>query len=202
MVLSGGASRRFGSDKSRAELDGRPLLERVIEVVSPLVGELIVVGPWAPAGCRHVLEPERFQGPVAALAFGLAHVAAPAALVLGGDHPLLERRLLVELLARAADRPDVVAQAVVPVGPSGPEPLVACYRNTVIAPAERLLADGQRSMRSLLEVIEVDWMKEPEWRALDPDGLSFLDVDHPEDLQRLERLGRRDRLGWDSDPER
>ena len=205
VVLAGGASRRFGSDKTRAELHGRSLLERVVQVVAPLVGELVVVGPWAPSGCRQVLEPERFQGPLAAMAFGLDHVAAPVALVLGGDHPLLEPRLLRELLARAGRDTAGGFQAVVPLGPTGPEPLVGCYRHTVADSAGGLLAEGRRSLRALLEVIEVDWMPEAEWRPFDPGGNSFLDIDHREDLDRLARRSdsradpRPDPL---SDPER
>ena len=210
VILAGGASSRFGSDKTRALLDGRTLLDRVVDTVAPLVDELVVVGPWAPAGARHVLEPDRFQGPLAALAFGLDNVTTAdpesACLVLGGDHPLVQPGLLVELVERLdAATPDGV-QAVVPVSADRPQPLVACYRPSVAASADRVLASGQRSLRALLDVIRVDWMTEPQWRALDPQGLSFMDVDSPADLARLGLahvdLAQPERPDKSSEPER
>ena len=43
IVLAGGASSRFGSDKLAAELDGRPLLHHALEAVAEVAGRIIVV---------------------------------------------------------------------------------------------------------------------------------------------------------------
>lgn len=188
VVLAGGAARRFGTDKTRATVAGSTLLERVVDAVEPLVTEVVVVGPWAPPGRRHLVEPDRFRGPLAGLAFGLRQVSDPHSLVLGGDHPLIERALLGLLMARQE-----TADAVVPLGPSGPEPLVACYRTGVADHAEQLLADGERRLRSLLGVVDTSWLVEDEWRRVDPEGRSFLDVDRRADLELVRRSARPER---------
>jgi molybdopterin-guanine dinucleotide biosynthesis protein A len=43
IVLAGGFSTRFGQDKGVLELANKPLIKRVVDVVSPLVDETIVV---------------------------------------------------------------------------------------------------------------------------------------------------------------
>ena len=182
VVLSGGASRRFGRDKSGATVDGTPMLERVVDAVRPLVDEVVVVGPWAPVGVDHVLEADRYRGPLAGLAFGLGHVSAAHALVLAGDHPLIRPEVLHLLLDRRH-----LGDAVVPTGRSGPQPLVALYGRQVLGAAQRLLDAGERRLLSLLGHVDTAWLGEGVWRAVDPDGASFLDVDTPADLAALER---------------
>lgn len=193
VVLAGGRSSRFGSDKTRAVVRGTTLLERVLDVAGPLVDEVVVVGHWAPPGVRMLHEPTPDLGPLAGLAHGLRHVAADHALVLAGDHPLLEPALLRLLLARGAGLRDaggspdaVVPDAVVPLGPDGPEPLVACYRTALADAADERIARGRRSVRGFLETLQVDLVDRSVWSQVDPDGRSFLDIDSAEDLTAIE----------------
>ena len=43
IVLAGGASTRFGGDKLRATLDGRPLLDHALEAVGAIANPVVVV---------------------------------------------------------------------------------------------------------------------------------------------------------------
>jgi len=47
---------------------------------------------------------------------------------------------------------------------------------------ERLLAAGERRMRALIRDLDPLGVPEERWRALDPDGRTFRDVDRPGDL--------------------
>jgi molybdopterin-guanine dinucleotide biosynthesis protein A len=182
LVLAGGAASRFGADKTRAELEGRPVLAHVLDAVDLVASRVVVVGPWAPAGREHHDEPGPRRGPAAAIAFGMGLVDADAVLVVGGDHPLLRPALLSSLVARLlAGR----SGAVVPVRDGRDEPLVACYRREVGAVAAGLVAAGERHMRAVLDAVVVERVAPGDWRPLDPDGRSFLDVDTPEDLVRV-----------------
>ena len=185
VILSGGQSSRFGSEKSRAQFGNTTLLERAITAASALTEEVLVIGPWAPEGTNYVVEPERFGGPVGALAFALTQVSAEQVLVLAGDHPLLQPRLLAELIRLCTEGDSV---AVVPVTEHGPQPLVACYDRSVLSDAELMLGQGERSMRGLLARITTQYMPEQEWRTFDAHGWSFLDVDTPSDLAELLHL--------------
>lgn len=185
VVLAGGRSRRFGTDKATARVGGSPLLCRVLDVAAPLVDEVLVVGPWAPPGFARTLEPVRYEGPLAGLAWGLGAIGTGHALALGCDHPLLVPGLLGHLLARRRE-----ADAVVTRGPNGPEPLVGVYDTGLASVASELTDSGERRLGALLEHCSVAWVGEEHWRGFDPEGRSFLDVDWPEDVDRIEALAR------------
>jgi len=82
IVLAGGASSRFGSDKLAASLDGRPLLHHALEAGGAVAGSIvIVIAPEAPVpsvpeglGSRVVIARDlaAHGGPLAGLAAGLA----------------------------------------------------------------------------------------------------------------------------------
>lgn len=71
-ILAGGASRRFGSDKALAMLDGRTLLDHARDALAPHCDALVVVGrlggiaDWPRPG----------MGPLGAIAGALDHAAA------------------------------------------------------------------------------------------------------------------------------
>lgn len=99
VVLAGGESRRFGSDKLVADLAGRTLLERAVEGLPPEV-PVIVVGPVRPLGreVEVVREEPAGGGPAAALVAGLRralHHDPDLVLAVPGDAPAGGRAALV-----------------------------------------------------------------------------------------------------------
>lgn len=183
MVLAGGASTRFGSDKTRAQWHGVTLLEGVLNVVTPLVDEVFVVGPWAPSGVSHGTEPVADLGPLAGLAHGLSSVDAELALVIAVDHPVLQPALCSLLIERLRSSG---ADAVVPIGPDGLEPLVAAYRTSLAARAARLLDDGERRVRAIFDGANVEFLTEDDWSTVDLNGWSFRDADRPTELVEIQ----------------
>jgi molybdopterin-guanine dinucleotide biosynthesis protein A len=191
IVLAGGASRRFGSDKLDATLDGRRLLVRAIEAVGAAAGEVIVVvGPGDTRALpdrtgnvpvRRIEDPESYGGPLVGLLAGLEAAREPLALVAGGDMPTLNADVL-RLLTRAlaSGGPD---EAAVLVRQGVDRPLPGAVRNgAATQQARRLLAEDERSLRALFRALRTRRIAEHEWRGLDPAGDTLRDIDRPEDL--------------------
>jgi molybdopterin-guanine dinucleotide biosynthesis protein A len=64
------------------------------------------------------------------------------------------------------------------------EPLPAALRTGLATDAvRRLVADGERSLRSLFERLPTRAIDEAAWRPLDPDGSTLFDVDEVGDLE-------------------
>jgi molybdopterin-guanine dinucleotide biosynthesis protein A len=190
-VLAGGASRRMGRDKATMPVGGVELAATVLAAAARVAAPVVLVAPEGhPArrlAGRVVTDPA--QGPLAALAAALAALDAADVLVLAGDHPGLRVELLAHLLA-LAPRGEAVACR------RGPrlEPLVAVYRRApALVAARRALPGGsggvkpslpgsRGSLLGLLADLRTVVVEEAEWRAIDPDGRSFVDLDDPDDL--------------------
>ncbi len=94
IVLAGGRSARFGRDKLVEPIDGRPMLDHVIERVRAVATDIVVVGrsdaPATEPGAFRVVGDDRpFEGPLAGLGAGLRALdpAIELVLVVGGDMP-------------------------------------------------------------------------------------------------------------------
>ena len=198
LLLTGGASRRMGSDKALLELDGRRLVDRAAAVLGAVAAPVIEVGPgWAP-GLACVREDPPGSGPLAALWAGAEALRtmgnrsavqpagdrpAEAVLVLAVDMPAVSAALL-RLLAEWPG-----AHTVVPTSGGHPQPLCARYGIDALAAIPGLLSTGQRSLRSLLVAVEgqpggIDWVGRDQWRRVASSD-AFCDLDTPEDLRRL-----------------
>jgi len=189
-VLAGGASRRMGRDKATLPVGGVELAATVLAAAARVAAPVVLVAPEGhPArrlAARVVTDPG--LGPLAALAAALDALDAGHVLVLAGDHPGLRVELLAHLVA-LAPRGEAVACR------RGPrlEPLVAVYqRAPALAAARARLAGGagDASLLGLLADLRTVVVEEATWRAIDPDGRSFVDLDDPDDLAAWE-TGRR-----------
>ncbi|HTG38636.1 molybdenum cofactor guanylyltransferase [Sphingomonas sp.] len=104
-VLAGGESRRFGSDKAAALLDGRALIDHALAALGPHCDALVVVGRDWP-GVRGVPDrPAPGLGPLGGLNAALHHgadIGAEAVLTLGCDTPAVPHALLAMLAMLAA----------------------------------------------------------------------------------------------------
>jgi len=194
IVLAGGRSSRFGSDKLAAMLDGRSLLHQALEAIAAVACTLIVVSapgvepplPEALAGrVRIVHDPEPFGGPLVGLVAALAGVQTPTVLVAGGDMPHMVPAVLLRLVAACGPaRPAVHLEVPGRIQPLPMALDVLAARTAGSAVIER----GGRSLRDLLRQLGAASIPAPAWLALDPAGRTVTDVDRPGDLDRAENF--------------
>lgn len=186
IVLAGGRSSRFGSDKALAPWKGTTMLEAVLSAIKPLFPLVIVVarnldrlrsleGP----GVR--LVPDAFQPehPLGGLHTGLSACPTAHAFACGCDMPLVNPAL-VRLVSGHAPGFD----AVVPVFDGYPQPLFAVYSRDCLPAMGEMIAEGNLRMGDLARRVKARLIPEEEVRTADPKGVSFMDVDTPGDLHR------------------
>jgi molybdenum cofactor guanylyltransferase len=195
IVLAGGASSRFGSDKLNATLDGQTLLVRAVAAVAAVSSEVVVVvapgddrplpgADLVPVPVRRAQDPETHGGPLVGLLAGLEAAREPIAVVVGGDMPALSVDVL-RTLSTALGLADRGHEAAVLVRSGVFRPLPAAVRNgAATQAARRILGDGERSLVALMRELRTRHLPEAAWRGLDPAGATLLDVDTPEDLPR------------------
>lgn len=208
IVLAGGRSSRLAGlelgagGKAAVLVGGEPCLGRVCGAVAAVVPRVIVVAaagqplPPLPHGVEIIRDATPDAGPLAAMRDGLAHGLSSMppprwAFVASCDVPFLKPavvRLLVETARSSA------ARFVVPLVAGHPQVLAAVLACDLAASIAALAAAG-RGPRAVLDDLAarqpeaVRFVMPEELVTIDPDLDSFLDLDTPADLVRLESRG-------------
>ena len=181
VVMAGGRSLRMGRDKATLLLGEQTLLQRVIDVVAPVFGEVSVSvrEQRIDVGWPQICDEQPDGGPLAGLCAALAQARTPWIFALATDMPFIAPALIELLAARRAG-----FDAVVPIVHGHPQPLAAFYATSCLTVVRALLDDdgGRRSLRAALERLNVCYVDESLLRAADPQLRSFFDLDTPQDL--------------------
>lgn len=210
IVLAGGGSTRLaavaeatGGGKALLTFRGKTFLEHVVAAVAAEVGQTIVVA--APGqtllpvdGVRLVHDSTPGAGPLAGIRDGLraaldvdhGDATRPRlAVVTSCDLPLLRPEIVRLLLDAAADSG---ALWTVPTVHGHRQVLVSVMRVEMLPRIDAWLASGRRDLRGLLaEMVRhdphsVSEVTQAACTAVDPTLLSFVDIDTPGDLERLQ----------------
>lgn len=179
IILAGGDSTRMGSDKANLVLGEQTLLQHVIATMQQLFPEVIVsVRQFRPEiSLPQICDEELDAGPLAGVAAGLGKITLPWAFVVACDMPFMQTAV-VDLLSRF--RPGF--QAVVPVVHAYPQPLAAFYARSCLDTINAHLAGGgKRSLRAILEKLNVRYVEETELLQAGTELRSFFDLDTPQD---------------------
>ena len=183
-VMAGGLSRRMGRDKAWLDLgDGRPLIRRVVDVVSLVADDVLIVANddrYRALGPRVV--PDRYpgSGALGGIATGLSAAAHDHVIVVACDMPSLRPEAL-RLLIEGSEGYDVV----VPLVRGEPHPLHALYTKACLPAIETAVAEGRLRVADALAELRVRTIEEAEMRVVDPDLVSVTNLNTPEDLAAL-----------------
>ena len=147
VLLVGGASRRFGSPKALARLDGETLAERAWRVLGDACDERIAVGKGADAVALPfplVDDGTDVRAPIAGVVAGLRAAHADVCVFLPVDCPLISAESLRRLAEAAPAQP-----------PTGPLP--GAYLRASLPQLETKLVRGEYTLRDLdATVVELD----------------------------------------------
>ncbi len=191
-ILAGGASARLGRDKALVEFDGVPLIVRAARLLDSLTGVSTVIGPpvrFAGLRLRVVPDDEPGLGPLGGIATALRVSKEPWNLVIGCDLPYLTPDWLAYLIGRASgSRVDVLW----PQSERGPEPLCAMYHSRCEGAVATALARGVRKVTDGFAGLQIEMITCSEWKAFDPEGLLFKNMNLPEDYEEAQSRLRRE----------
>ncbi len=198
IVLAGGSSSRFGQDKGRIELAGKPLIRHVVDAVQRLVDEVIIVvnsqerlakyAGLVPADVRFAVDVCESNSPLVGALTGFGVAKGKYALLVAGDMPFVSRdvvSLLFDLCVGKA--------AVVPRWPDGQvEPLHSVYETKAALDAAKCVVDeGKLCMQDMIERLRgVRYVSTLVVQQLDPDFRTFFSVNSPVDLKKAAAMAK------------
>jgi len=177
-LLTGGASRRMGFDKTVVEVGGVPNARRLAAVLRQVAGPLVEVGPGR-SGLTAVSEHPPGQGPLVAACAAREVLQAAGhsgpILLLASDLPFMTAEVLTVIVTWPG------SASVVPRVDGLAQPLCARWSAADLAAAAVLVAEGERSMRLLVRRPGVVFVDQEEW----PESVAR----HADTLDDLARLG-------------
>ena len=186
-VLAGGKGKRLGMNKALLELDGKTLLDRILEVLLDIFPSILLVvqnennslrpdyGPRVEVASDIIPE----KGPLGGIYTALERSTAPNVFVIACDMPYPDSELIRCLLALAPEK-----EAVVPRRGEYIEPLFAVYRRDVRDRIRDRLEAGNLKIHDFIRELDVRYLDEEEIAACDPSFRSFFNINTPEDLEK------------------
>ena len=188
VILAGGKSSRFGSNKALAIHQGTVLIEGITRRLAGLFPEnlLITNTPEEYAFLNWPTAGDQFQncGPLAGIHAALRTISQPRAFVCGCDMPLLNPALIRFLCQLPGDH-----EVVLPWLPEGPEPLYAVYSKKALPVIEAHLAKNQCKIGMVYEKLRIRKVAAEEILQILPDFTTFQNINHQHDLARLATMG-------------
>jgi molybdopterin-guanine dinucleotide biosynthesis protein A len=185
VILAGGQSSRFGSNKALAIWHGKFLIQHVRDTLAAVFNDCLLVTntPEQYEFLNMPMIKDRYQnmGPLAGIHAALRHTGKPWIFVMGCDMPAVTPEVITFLCDFAKEEFD----AVIPWHEKGPEPLCGLYRKTALATIELQLQNKKAQAQELLEKLSVRKVIEEEMQAVTGDLQVFYNVNCEQDLDSL-----------------
>ena len=196
IILAGGKSSRLGWSKALQVIEGKSLIQWVVDRLAILSTEIIIAtadGEAIPCSSAAMIKTAADiypgKGPLVGIYSGLIASSSSRAIIVGCDTPFLSVSLL-EYMTQICPTFDVV----VPRIKNELEPLCAVYSKNCLVPIQELLERDERQIRKLFSMVKVKYIEEDEINRFDPNHLSFFNINTQDNLEMARKLAAE--KGW------
>jgi molybdopterin-guanine dinucleotide biosynthesis protein A len=162
----------------------RTLLEATGATLEAACDEVLVVAFRGERAVPYRVVPDLYRdgGSLGGIYSGLSAAAGAFALAVATDMPFLSLPLVRWMVDQPRDY-----DVLLPVT-DRPEPLHAIYGRACLGPLRRRLEAGQLRISDFLAEVRVRQVPADVLRRYDPEGLSFFNVNTPDDLERARAI--------------
>ena len=186
-------SARMGEDKALKLFLGRPLIQRVIDRLTPIADEIIVTtnrpAEYEFLKARLVPDLKPGRGALGGLYTAIASATSPLVAVAACDMPFASSKLFEGALRLMVEED---ADVVIAKTKDSYEPLHALYRRKTCLPAiESAISAGQWKVISWFPQVKVRALTADEVKIFDPSGLCFWNLNTPEEFDKAEEISNR-----------
>ncbi len=189
VILAGGKSRRMGENKALLQLGGDTLISHVIRRMRLVTDELLLITN-SPSEYSYLDLPMREDiipntGALGGIYTGLSYASHDAVLCVACDSPFLEPKLLAYLVSVLTEYDAVMPYTTSPDATQIMlQTLCAVYAKCCLPIIERMLQESELRVHALQEWAHIKRISPEIWQRLDPNGISFFNINTPEDFDR------------------
>lgn len=196
VVLAGGFSKRFGQDKGLVKLADKPLILHILDKVSTIVDEILVVVSsknqekaytcFLKQKVKIVIDKYETQSPLVGALTGFENTFGEYSLLLSCDTPFVSSQIASLLFELCVNK-----DATIPRWPNGHiESLQAVYyTKSAIEAARKALEDKKMNMYSMIASLnKVRYVSTLVLKQIDPKLMTFFNINTPKDLRKAEQI--------------
>lgn len=179
VILAGGLSKRFGTNKAFAHFLGTPIIERVLQVMRTLFDDLLIVTntpeDYTCFGIPTVSDLEPHKGPLGGIVTAFDNTLNDRIFVAACDMPVLNAPTIERIIAQGGS-----ADAAVATHGGIHEYLLALYSRRLLHRLRCCLGEDQLSLRDFCSRLSnVSWIP--------VEGDAWFNVNTKKDLESLEK---------------
>lgn len=189
VILAGGQSSRMGRPKAELPFARGTMLDHVVGEMMSVFNEVVVAVAeprryvWETAVCRLIVDSQPHRGPLSGLEQALREIQYDCAFVCSCDVPFVSANLAGKLCEMLGDD-----DVLIPHVDGKLQMLHAAYGKKCTKVLETMRKNGEHRLHEIVNVAKTRIVPEDEIRPLDPELLSFFNVNTPEDYQRALQL--------------
>ena len=187
IILAGGKNLRMGQNKAFLQVHGQRIIDHTKSIFIDLFDEVLLVTnsplDYLDLNLRTVTDLYQEKGALGGVFTGLFHAAHPYAFVAACDMPFLNKALIGHLISLSSG-----FDIVIPKTKDGWQPLHAIYSHKCLPFMEDLLLKGDLKIIDFFHRVKKREIPPEEILPFDPQLRSFLNLNTPEDLARIQEL--------------
>ena len=190
IILAGGKNLRLGRNKALEVIRGKTIIERVFKRLEPISNQVIVVTSWTQFDVELNLDADVIadiypdMGPLGGIYTGLTASTSAVNIVAACDMPFLKTELMQYMADILADYDAVVPR----LANKMIEPLHAVYAKKCLSRIDERLAVKKLSIHAFLDEVNVRYLEEAESRKIDPEHISFFNINYQTDLDKAVKI--------------
>jgi molybdopterin-guanine dinucleotide biosynthesis protein A len=185
IILAGGKNLRMGKNKAFLEVNGERIIDRTKRLYLELFAEVLLVTnsplDYLDLNLRIAADLHPGKGALGGIYTGLFHASHSHAFVAACDMPFLNKAL-IKYLVDLSPSYDIV----IPKTQDGLQPLHAIYSRKCLPFMEELIRKDNLKIIDFFHRVKKREVLTEEILLLDPGFASFLNVNTPEDLARIQ----------------
>lgn len=184
VILAGGKSSRMGQNKALMPIEGKTLIERIGDILSTIFSKIVLStasqNAYPQLQLPEVVDRYPQTGPLGGITTVLESGLSPIFCV-ACDMPFLNQNLIEYQCGIT-----LCCDAVIPVWNNHPQVLHGLYCKNLLPAFHSGLQEEQYKITDWLEEAGVCYILEDEIRRFDPAGLSFRNINTPDDYKSLQ----------------
>jgi len=189
IILSGGKNSRMGVNKAFLEIEGKRLIDNILNIYKNIFTEIIIVtnDPLSYTEFRDtiiVTDIYKGKGPLGGIYTGLFYSKNDYAFISACDMPSLNKDFIFYMVEQQTDKYDII----VPELFEGFQSLHAIYSRRCLPAIKKMIMSDKLKISGLFNQMRLLKITEEKIKLYCKNGHPFLNINTPEDLKKQKEM--------------